>query len=463
MRKTLVCLSLVALLGVSGQAIAAIGTIDAVPAATLLLPYFEVDLADPNGITTLFSINNASAAAAIAHVTLWTDLSIPTLDFNVFLTGFDVHTINLRDIFHGTGSAGVFPVSRADNAATGPGGSSSAGRRGPWSFSTPQTQLVKPFNPTSPFGNCFDQLPLPNLPDPWYTHIRNAHRGLGSTFFGGQCSAVNHGDNIVRGYITIDNVSYCSLDFPEDVTYWTGATRAPINVNQLWGDYYYVNPGENFAQGMTLVHIEANDELGFADEYTFYRRYSNLHGVSDNREGLGSSFATRYLTAGLISGETTLQVWRDSKRGNGRVAGTGIPTFNCGANPPSPYPLGQHQVVIFDEEENPDVFIPVCPVSPCIDIPESTPFPWEAQRVRVGSSVLPTPFAFGWIYLNLNTLVAGQTVGDIHDPDAMQNWVTMVATAGGRFSVGHEAIQLDNVTFPFTHMDISLPVPFPIP
>ena len=31
------------------------------PAATLLLPYFEVDLGDANGPTTLFSINNASA------------------------------------------------------------------------------------------------------------------------------------------------------------------------------------------------------------------------------------------------------------------------------------------------------------------------------------------------------------------------------------------------------------------
>ena len=48
--------------------------------ATLLLPYFEVDLSNPSGTTTLFSINNASASAAVAHVTLWTDESIPTLE-----------------------------------------------------------------------------------------------------------------------------------------------------------------------------------------------------------------------------------------------------------------------------------------------------------------------------------------------------------------------------------------------
>src|SRR5215813_6409377 len=80
---------------------AVIGTIDNVPAATLLVPYFEVDLNNPNGITTLFSINNASATAVLAHVTVWTDQSVPALDFDVYLTGYDVQTINLRDIFVG--------------------------------------------------------------------------------------------------------------------------------------------------------------------------------------------------------------------------------------------------------------------------------------------------------------------------------------------------------------------------
>ena len=60
MRKTVLALTMVALLAFSGRALAVIGTIDQVPAATLLLPYFEVNLADPNGITTLFSINNAT-------------------------------------------------------------------------------------------------------------------------------------------------------------------------------------------------------------------------------------------------------------------------------------------------------------------------------------------------------------------------------------------------------------------
>src|SRR5215203_6397365 len=97
-QKLALCLALVALLGLGGQASAVIGTIDDVPAATLLLPYFEVDLVNGNGINTLFSINNASATAVLAHVTVWSDQSVPVLDFDVYLTGFDVTTINLNEL-----------------------------------------------------------------------------------------------------------------------------------------------------------------------------------------------------------------------------------------------------------------------------------------------------------------------------------------------------------------------------
>src|SRR5436190_24025029 len=70
------------------------------PAATLLLPYFEVDTAAAQGAgaTTLFTITNTSRYPQIAHVTVWTDWSFPVLDFNIFLTGYDVQGINLFDI-----------------------------------------------------------------------------------------------------------------------------------------------------------------------------------------------------------------------------------------------------------------------------------------------------------------------------------------------------------------------------
>src|SRR5258707_11369481 len=65
--------------------------ISTAPAATLLLPYFEVDFNSPQTTaqTTLFTITNTSDLPAIAKVTLWTDYSYPVLDFNIWLTGYD--------------------------------------------------------------------------------------------------------------------------------------------------------------------------------------------------------------------------------------------------------------------------------------------------------------------------------------------------------------------------------------
>ncbi len=429
MKKTVLSIALLGLLALGGQAIAEIGTIDDVPAATLLLPYFEVDLNNADGVTTLFSINNASAAPAIAHVTLWTDLSVPTLDFNVFLTGYDVVTFNLRDLF----TNGTVPATSHSSTAISP--------RGVFSLTT---------NPISGVGpgstSCNGQLPLPNLPAILLTHIQAAHSGQASAVFGGLCSGVDFGDNVVRGYITIDNANFCTLRFPDDCAagyFIAGGLGDANNINQLWGDYFYVNSSQNFAQGETLVHVEASNTLGAAN-YTFYRRY--CAGGDDQREGLGSTFGVRYLNGGVFDGGTDLVVWRDSKRS--------IAPFSCALVAPSPYPLSQNQVVIFDEQENPDV--PASsPFSPPIPGTSLIPFPWEAQRTAVGGADFPIPFDFGWLYLNLNNAVAGSQVP--FEPD-MQNWVTAVMDANGRFSVGFDALQFDNVTDPAGTSDVLLPV-----
>jgi hypothetical protein len=73
------------------------------PAATLLLPYFEVDLAPTagQGETTLFTVINVSNREQIAHVTLWTDRAFPVIGFDLHLTGYDSQSINLRDVLSG--------------------------------------------------------------------------------------------------------------------------------------------------------------------------------------------------------------------------------------------------------------------------------------------------------------------------------------------------------------------------
>jgi hypothetical protein len=101
MKRLALVLTLLSLLVLGGQTFAEDCTIDAVPAATLLVPYFAVDLSAPpgEGVDTLFSINNASAAPTIAHVSIWSDWSQPVLDFDIFLTGYDAQAVSLYQVF----------------------------------------------------------------------------------------------------------------------------------------------------------------------------------------------------------------------------------------------------------------------------------------------------------------------------------------------------------------------------
>ena len=433
-------LLLVVVLALPHPLAAEIGAIDVAPAATLLLPYFEVDLTDypstvPPGITTLFSLNNASDAPALAHVTFWTDLSVPTLDFNVFLTGWDVVTINLRDVFKN----GIVPVTSHINTAISP--------RGVFSLTT---------NPVSGVGpgstSCDGNFPLPPVPPILLQHIRAAHTGKASPLvFSGLCSGIDHDDvdpnggpiEIARGYITIDVVNFCTLDFPGDVGYWiSGGLGTGSNVNQLWGDFFFVNAQQGFAQGENLVHIEADNSLGAAN-YTFYRRYS---GGPDQREGLGSTFAVRYIDGGAFAGGTDIIVWRDSK--------TIVAPFSCNLTAPSPFPLAHNQIVIFDEAENPEV-PEASPFSPAIPGDVLLPFPWETTRTPINGPDLPVANPFGWLYLNLNNNVVGSLVP--FEP-LMQNWVMVLMEADGQFSIGYDAMPFDNVTDPVLATDIELPV-----
>jgi hypothetical protein len=470
MRKITICLALMAFLAVGGQAVAEICTIDDVPAATLLLPYFEVDLSSDQGITTLFSINNASAAAALAHVTVWTDQSIPTLDFDVYLTGYDVQTINVRDIFNGilpvTGDRGADTLDGLDDDSPSPPlGNTQAANVNPF---------IGPFTPGVPTefdfpgstGPCVAPYTNPVLDNFRVTNLRLAHTGQNAPAYGG-CLAADYGDNIVRGYITVDSVTQCNLLFPSSAGYFSTGIADTRNI--LWGDYFYVEPSENFAQGETLVHVEScntppanpaitDPYVGFVGngagncpftivDYTFYGRYAPVAG-KDQREPLATTFASRFINGGVFDGGTDLIVWRDSKTIPTGVNGP----YVCGSTTrPAWFPLNQADVVAFDEQENPE---DLCFAGDIVSPPlggAQTCFPLEAQRVSLaGGNIIgadPNPTAdFGWIYLNLNHTLAA-AAGTDPFPGVAQAWVTTVMRAEGRFSVGMDAIQLDNACY----------------
>ena len=417
MKKFAFLLALIGLLVASGPASAVIGTVDDVPAATLLLPYFEVDLDNPNGVTTLFSINNASATAALAHVVIWSDLSVPVLDFNIYLTGYDVQSVNLRDILVG----GTVPRTASDG-------------QDPADTISPQGLFSQDIN----FASCAGQLPPPALPASFVTHLQNSLTGTFSSILNG-CAGRNLSSRIARGYITVDTVNNCTLRFPGDAGYFVGGgTGDATNQNILFGDYFYVNPGENFAQGETLVHAEAsgtNPETSVPGQYTFYGRYVAWT-AADNREPLTTNFGVRYLNGGAFDGGTDLLCWRDSKVNQG--------AFKCGTTP-SWFPLGQENVTIFDEQENPEVPASI-PFSPQPPTAINLVCPAEAQRTVVDGADFPVTPSFGWLFLNLNTTVAAAGANPPEDPTSAQAWVTAVMDAQGRFSVGFDAIQLDNAT-----------------
>jgi hypothetical protein len=445
---------LVSLLALGGQAFAELCTVDAVPAASLLVPYFEVDLAADAGagVNTLFSINNASAAPTIAHVAVWSDWSQPVLDFDIFLTGFDVQTVDLYDVFVN----GNLPVT-ADEQSDPLDDISPHGLNPEWDDSFDDDGGL--------FGarDCIDIFPFFINPILTGNRIDVIQAKLtGQPDDEGACFGANYDDadgtlnSVARGYITVDNADRCSLIFPNDLGYFTDGQSLAVanNNNILWGDTFYVNPAEDFASGDNLVHIEATDNPDWPTGYTFYSRYTVFDGFLDGREPLGTSWGVRYLNGGDFDGGTALTAWRDSTVNDIRDGG-----FTCGPAGvlgvgPAWHPMNETEVVAFNERES---AVELCapfsgpdgpPVSPPEDPENFDPvcFPLETQRVQVGEGNLATPFNFGWLFLNLNVGIDTVVGPDDYDPGTngtlAQSYVSATHSALGRFSVGLGAIEL---------------------
>jgi hypothetical protein len=371
------------------------------PAATLLLPYFEVDPFHATGLTTLFSINNASATAVLTHVTVWTDLGVPTLGFLVYLTGYDVQTINLRDLFTFNGP---FP-------GTAPAG------QDPSDTISPKGQYSQDIN----LPSCAGILPHPAaLPIAFVAHLQAAHSGQFSSVLNG-CAGQNLGDGHLRGYVTVDTVSECTLRYPSDNLYF-GPGGVATNQNVLWGDYIYLDPANKYSDGENLVHIKAFPSAFKQGDLTFYGRYVGMSGA-DARQPLPTTWASRYVNGGAFSGGTDLVVWQDS--------GRTVKPFPCGAQPPG-FPLLRAREISFDEEERPEWF----PTTPWDWT--SGAFPAEANKTHVGSSAFRVSFNFGWLFLDLND--AGPGGGGTQIP--RQSWMETIMKAQGQFSAGFSATPL---------------------
>ncbi len=322
------------------------------------MPYFEVNLNIPG--TTEMTFTNAEAAPVLAHIVFWTNLGFPSLDFDIFLSGFDTLTLDIDAFFR----TGLIPT-------MGP----SVSNQGPFS------------EPNQDFPGC--SFPLPSqLPASLLAYVQAAHIGqeLPPGFGESGLCVARESVSLAQGYITLDVVNECSLSFPGNPQYFSdGGAAIASNRNSLWGSYRTPVGGFDLRFEEPLVHIEARDSVqnGFWDpgDFTFY---GNLEGGSaaDNREPLATSWGVHYE---MENGVTRLVYWRDSG-----VRGQG---FTCGSLP-APYPLSMARMIAFDEEEN------------TIELPDFG----NTLRWNTGFEFVPNIgplFEEGWLFLDFSDLDTG--------------------------------------------------------
>jgi hypothetical protein len=429
--------------------------ISVMPAATLLLPYFEVDIASPssNARNTVFTITNVTEQPQIAHVTIWTDWSYPVIDFNLWLTGYDVVPVSLYDILRN----GQIPPTGYDISNIGV--YSVGSKTAPSNVHNPNHDIAAI---TATDTGC------KSLPGAINTTLLARIQTALTTGVYGTCTAAGGVNSVAVGYITIDVANRCSQLLPDDELFFT---RDILWDNTLIGEYMIINSSTtagNFAGGNPMVHIRAipeggpmaNTHLGTplfgtgtrADgnavttnfPFTFYDRYTGAlaNPEIDRRQPLPARFAARYIQdtpTGPTGFATNLIIWREGGSIGTTACGTGGTAYNNG--------IPVQTIVRFDEQENPNVAAG-CRISPCLpDVFETNHE--ETQAVGSGSSFFPTDNTVtndlgGWFYFDLNNMETGAPLRAQRTNTETQNWVAIQMFAEGRYSVLYDAAMLEN-------------------
>jgi hypothetical protein len=412
--------------------------ISTAPAATLLLPYFEVDFnsAQTTAQTTLFTITNVTQLPQIAHVTIWTDWSYPVMDFNLFLTGYDVQAINMYDIL---GPRAIIGSATGTTNDTDEGQRSLANNANPHFLSSAATSCSL-------------------LPGPVPTNIiGDVRTALTNGLYASTCGTTRVGGTHTNaiGYVTIDVAATCGTTLPFDPAYFS--TEILFD-NVLIGDYQQINPNPatgNYAGGNPLVHIRAVPEGGPAGTFvatnlpfTFYDRYTAgapgptpANRKFDRRQPLPSAWAARYIQGGTGAFNTNFKIWREGYS-NGACSAAGLASNSN---------ITIAEVVRFDEHENATVLSNGI-ISPAPGQPGTS----ETQALSTSSAFFPGPSTSGdvggWMYLNLNN-GGSATYSAVRAGGPSQNWVIVSMFAEGRYSVDFDAAWLGNgctPVFPLT-------------
>lgn len=240
------------------------------PGATLLIPYFEVDLGQPDGLTTLFSITNASPVAntkLLAHAIVWSDWGIPVYSWDFYLAPGDLVSYNLRDLL----TYGNLP-------ATSPPADFGA------SCARPLTATVG-----SPEAQAALQRQLTGRADK----------------VSGLCaSEPRQNAAVATGSITIDVVRDCAhggVDDPFDSGYFDGAQALAGSTNALVGDFFLVDPAADLAEGYSAYPLHQA-----AGNYSFWE---GAERPDLRREPLSANWRLRFLEGGPFAARTSFFVF----------------------------------------------------------------------------------------------------------------------------------------------------------
>lgn len=340
-------------------AAATVCDLDETPAATLLLPYFEVTLGPTAGTDTILLLTNTGNVNVVAHVTLWSDLAVPVYAFPIGLPANDMVSISLRD---------VIVLGRL-----------------------PDTDAAFP---KAAFAGCNSVLPLPDIPPTQLTSLQNALSGqLAEAILGAGNCAGTPSPGLVRGYLTVDTVKECKAILPGYPGYFFESAAKPGIVtyqNVLTGLSYFTDPARPLGFAQPVVHLEADTKTPptfKTGSYTFYARLVNWTAV-DKREPLTTDFNVRFQVGSELVFQTDLFVWRD-------------PKVNQKAFPCSTLPewyrlrLPQNQIMVFNEAHRAERI-------------GGRPFGAATQRVPVSEVagpglVIPDAIGnYGWLFMNLN-------------------------------------------------------------
>lgn len=363
----------------AAQAQAMVCAMDPAPAATVLVPYVEADVANcavSSLRTTRVSLLNPTPTPVLVHVTLWSDAAVPVLNFDVYLAGQVVESLDLRQILcdgdlPSTGSA-VSPVGTlADPPAAFP--------------------LC---NDTTDPNNGQPVYPPGVVPPTLRASLRAALTGQFATVFGG-CVGFAHGDNVARGYLTVDAVDQCSVLFPSDPGYST----ILADDNAVVADVVMVS-ASGIETAIEAVPLEADPTVFSAGDTTFYGRYNGLS-ADDAREPLPTTFSS-----GFRQGDRLI-VWRETS--------SSTAAFTCGTLPPW-YPLG----AVNGSGAGP--LFAMTAGGAIVPLPSDS-FPLATQLV--GSNELPLPQTLrGRLYANL------QSGATARPSPAGQAWVQVLSGTG---------------------------------